>query len=571
MVSKPQKTEVRPEDNPLAPKRRAARRNRLIDVMVQGQGDGPRYKARTLDLSREGMFLQIVDPSFLPPQEARGIVAFAARARDAFPHGLTAFFEKQKVRVRADVVRVAQHPSKPDEIFGLGCRFALALSDTQCASLGISSDRESPVSTAIPLAEPGAPPSRPTARPAPVAETPTTATPAPPPAATPAPPPPPRRAPQVPAEPAVPSGPLFRRGELELPPPRQVGAPKPPSRRAPEPAVASRPAEDDANPLVAKREDARVERRFSVLLDGARGRFEGRTVDLSPGGALVEIVDPDFLQADARTLVGFARRVDEEFSSSLAVEFAGGSLITRASVVRVVAAGEGVAGLRVGIRFDPPLSAEHCASLGIGRAAAPAGKDRVLAAIEEASEAGSREPETVAQAPTRAPAKAPAKAEAAPKKRAPAKQAVPADDAAGEASFADLLSSIAKKRSAPRAKPPAVSAPKGAVLVHLFPRNGALNGPRYVGVLQSVRAKAVQVDMDLPDGETDAVGYAAGAGGDVRAVFLRDGRVLWDVNARTLFVTDPGDPPRARLTLVPAKPPPKSLVKRPAKPAKKAS
>jgi hypothetical protein len=100
------------------------------------------------------------------------------------------------------------------------------------------------------------------------------------------------------------------------------------------------------------------------------------------------------------------------------------------------------------------------------------------------------------------------------------------------------------------------------VLAHLFPRNGPLAGPRFAGVLQSLRAKAVQVDMDLPEGESDPVAYAAALGRDVRAVFLCDGRVLWEVNLKTVFVTDPGDPPRARLTFVSAKPPPKALARR---------
>jgi hypothetical protein len=494
------KPTARPEDNPLSPKRRTVRRRRALEVEIQGAG--PRFKAKTVDVSREGMFVEVVDPAFLPPDKGRGLIAFATRTHEEFPHGLTAHFGAQGVTARADVVRVALQPGER-EVCGLGCRFAAPLGDEQCVALGISA--ESKDASKAPGA--GAPTARASGD---------------------------RRSE------SRPGGGGRREADLELPPARHPATPPaPPPAAAPAvPAAAS----DAVNPLAAKREDRRVERRFPILLKGAKGKYKASTVDLSSGGALVEVVDPEFLPAGSRTFVGFAAKSAEEFGATATLEFGGGSVLARGKMVRVVAGGEAMGGARIGLRFDPPLAAAQCVALGIGQPGmGDLGINGLLAAI------------LADPAPTTLSTGAAPSGET--RVHAGAKDG-------DEPSFEDLVAGIARKRAANPQRPATPDAPKGSIVVHLFPRNGPLAGPRYVGVLHEVRGKAVQVDVDLPAGETDPVVYAAGAGRDVRVVFLRDGRVLWEVNAKTLFVSDPKDGSQVRLTLVPAKPPPKSLARR---------
>jgi hypothetical protein len=555
-----------PEDNPLAPKRRAARRNRAIELELGGGVGDVRFQARTVDLSREGMFVEVVDPAFWRGQPSRGIVAFASRAREHFPEGLTAHFTRFGISVRADVVRVAQQPGKSEEEFGLGCRFATPLSDAQCATLGLAAAAKVDAAAAKP------------ARPAPPRPS--------------TPPPVPRREPAVPVA-ADDGDPWSKRApgerttrdpataratsDLDLPPARLPAAEAP---RAPvAKGDAPKPSLPLASPLLAKREERRVERRFPLVLVGTGGRWKARTVDVSPGGALVELTDADFLGESSRTLLGFARRANQEFAEGAVVEFGGGAVAAYARVVRAVAGGDGVAGARIGFRFDPSIPAAKCAALGIPHAE-DATSDPVLSLLERLPAIPTEPPARVAApapapapiasaaplpppvAPTAPTAPTARAAPAPPAAPVPAPAAGPSSPDSSAESLGDLISEITRRGPVRKSNPPGRRAPKGSVLVHLFPRNGSLAGPRYVGVLQSVRSKAVQVDLDLPAEESDPVSFAAGVGRDVRAVFLREGRVLWEVNLKTVFVTDPGAPPRARLTFVSQKAPPKGLSRR---------
>jgi hypothetical protein len=165
------------------------------------------------------------------------------------------------------------------------------------------------------------------------------------------------------------------------------------------------------------------------------------------------------------------------------------------------------------------------------------------------------EPETLAPpvaAASRAEPKAPANAVRVPLE-------VDRDEDAEEP-WGDELARRGRQNAAstPRARPIRVA--RGTVVVHLFSRSGPLMGPRFAGTLSSVKGRSFVVDLALPEGETDAVAYAAILGDAARAVCLRDGRVLWDVPTRVDLVAVAEEAPEVvRITLLAARTPPATL------------
>jgi hypothetical protein len=108
-----------------------------------------------------------------------------------------------------------------------------------------------------------------------------------------------------------------------------------------------------------------------VWLVGAEGRFRARTLDLSEGGALVELLDEAFTSTDrAGHAADCFALAAQNFSSGVRLEFPADAegrrgLTLDAEVVRLTVGPDPKDGVRAGCRFARPLSAEESAFLGM--------------------------------------------------------------------------------------------------------------------------------------------------------------------------------------------------------------
>jgi hypothetical protein len=122
---------------------------------------------------------------------------------------------------------------------------------------------------------------------------------------------------------------------------------------------------EDSTPVVGRRRAVRHPRSVKVECLAPDGmRFAARTIDLSREGSLIEILDPRFLTSpDIATLVPFAARVAEEFGRGLVILFAGGALRVPARVVRLASGTRRLSPMRIGCRFESPLTDWACRML----------------------------------------------------------------------------------------------------------------------------------------------------------------------------------------------------------------
>jgi hypothetical protein len=325
--------------------------------------------------------------------------------------------------------------------------------------------------------------------------------------------------------------------------------------------------------LSGKRGAPRRPRSLFVTCIGSGGELNCRTVDLSKGGMLLEIRDRASGAPGTPTgLIPFAARVADLYPEGMSAVFGDGAVKVHATVVRVATHPTDEKAMRLGCRFDTPLSEAQCHLLGLDGSetadpaltipeesapeAAPA-RDAKAAPAAPVPAAATRKP-AAAPAPVAPPA-APVRASAKPVAPAPpAPPASPALDADDEP-WGDELARIGRANaSTPRARPIRVA--RGTVLVHLFSRTGPLMGPRFVGTLSEVKGRTLVVALPTPRNEPDPVAYAATLGASARAVCLRDGRVLWDVPTRVEFVAvaDENDAV-VRITLLAQRPPPATI------------
>jgi hypothetical protein len=336
---------------------------------------------------------------------------------------------------------------------------------------------------------------------------------------------------------------------------------------------------DEQEVFSGKRKSPRRGRHIAVRCIGPAGRwYAGRTVDISQGGMLVEITDPDFVPlGESRDLIPFAARVALQFPQGMDASFGDGAVQVHANVVRLVSKVGGRPLLLLGCQFDPALSEFDCRLLGLDL-----GADETTAVVEK---------------PAPRPAESVVKAKPAPERAAASKDEDGAPKASllrgmdelcvligdeearwrateGPATKAAVIEFGASPSRAPReeagtpSEPEESSAPAVAqpsvdawavdadVVVHLFPANAPLHGPRFSGRLSALRGRTVVVDLPAPKGEDDPAAWIAGLGASARIVCLRDGRVLWDSRARVAYLADGDERGWARATLQATRPPP---------------
>jgi hypothetical protein len=308
-----------------------------------------------------------------------------------------------------------------------------------------------------------------------------------------------------------------------------------------------------------KRRAPRTRRTLVVECSGPGGVVAmGRTVDVSKGGMLLEMTEGEFqAPIDPSLLVAFASRLATSFPDGMSASFGEGAVRGHATIVRLVTSPTGTTPILLGCRFDPPLEPVDCALLGLdtdgdetaemaarreaqalASSASPAtpdtGRDDLLTFIQETrdtwvddrAESGSWSGAAVgATAPTT-------------RKNAVHLAPTPAMTNSGAVEGLDDedMRRLNRRPAGAAVAVGSVTSPDfakaGEVVAHLFPAVIPFLGPRYRGRVVELRTRALIVDLPVPAGEADPVGWAAGLGLDSRIVCLREGRVLWETRAR---------------------------------------
>jgi hypothetical protein len=347
---------------------------------------------------------------------------------------------------------------------------------------------------------------------------------------------------------------------------------------------------DEHDVFSGKRKSPRRGRHITVRCIGPAGRwYAGRTVDISQGGMLVEITDPDFIPlGESRDLIPFAARVALQFPQGMDAAFGDGAVQVHANVVRLVSKVGGRPLILLGCQFDPALSEFDCRLLGLD-VGTDETSDVPPPAPPQPTDVARREKEP--PKPVVVAARKPAAPEPADDARAPKSLLRGMDElcvligdeearwraADGPATKAKVLD-LAATGSTPAAGTPRVERPRpeptetaeptvaqpsvdawavdADVVVHLFPANAPLHGPRFSGKLVALRGRTAVVDLPAPGGEDEPAAWAAGLGASARVVCLREGRVLWDTRARVVYLADGEESGWARVTLQAMRPPP---------------
>jgi len=358
-----------------------------------------------------------------------------------------------------------------------------------------------------------------------------------------------------------------------------------------------------------KRSAPRKRRTLVVDAKGPSGQvFAGKTVDVSRGGMLLELTDPAFRSVSAHSdLVGFASRIATTFPTGMDVSFGEGAVRARAHVVRVLAGGA-ASTLLLGCRFEPPLEILDCRLLGVEaggneidkgpspvttwqaaeeeeRALVQAlltGRDELLNFIQNedrpwdgggrggittvlppdvstrvAHPAAPSRPKPVVVPEIEAPrARPPAVEDRGALPRTPvAPPPPPAVVGIPDQALRDLKGASQTKGPALGSPPSPVWASPGTVVTHLFPTAPSFVGPRFTGRAIELRTRGIIVDLLAPAGEASPLDWAANLGTEVRAVFLREGRVLWEAKARVQRLMAAGAGVVLAILLAEAEPP----------------
>lgn len=122
-------------------KRYALRTERLLDLDVEGSHGT--FAAVSVDLSRTGALLRILDSDFAPAEESHHLMQYTACVWHHFANGLWLRFQGLTVGVRGEVARVTNLPGQAGLIL-VGVKFRRELSPEECKILGIPCDYDRP-------------------------------------------------------------------------------------------------------------------------------------------------------------------------------------------------------------------------------------------------------------------------------------------------------------------------------------------------------------------------------------------------------------------------------------------
>ena len=377
---------------------------------------------------------------------------------------------------------------------------------------------------------------------------------------------------------------------------------------------------DSHGDAVANESRRGAKRKRRILMIQCRGagglHLDARTLDVSRGGMLVELTDAAIVGAkptDGPRPADISHRVSARgadvfalFPDGIDVSFGEGAVLAHAKIVRYVSDPDRPEAVLLGCRFAPALSPVDCTLLGVefdtdedakvNEASATPRPDGLIRLIDAPNRSWAERatpadatpivrkplpkirvggriaiPSSAAPAPCAAPAPV---LDRTGKPSLPTSNrstiVVPprawrgaAPSPAGEGlSDEDLRSMGSARAAAPIAAVPGRAGDwvgSGRVTVYLFPSMAGALGPRYHGRLALFEDSHLVVDMPLPADETDPVGHAAGLGGQVRAVFVRDGRVLGESSCRLVRI-DPLSEGPVRVAFVASEPPDAALL-----------
>jgi hypothetical protein len=130
-------------------------------------------------------------------------------------------------------------------------------------------------------------------------------------------------------------------------------------------------AKKDREHFAGHRRGSRHRRVVPVTCAGSSGRYEGRTLELSRTGVVVEMRDARFFEtrADA-SLIAFSTRVADEFSVGMRIGFSVPHLSLAARVVRTMRHPT-TSSLLIGCEFVAALTDAQCRMLGLPTEDAP--------------------------------------------------------------------------------------------------------------------------------------------------------------------------------------------------------
>jgi hypothetical protein len=122
----------------------------------------------------------------------------------------------------------------------------------------------------------------------------------------------------------------------------------------------------DAHPLSGKRREPREAVRHPAECAGSLGRLEGRTLDLSLGGMLLEVrASTAGAGGDGQGFARAAARIAALFPDGMDVRFGDGAVKVRGKIVRIAARSGSEDVLSVGCRFDRRLTDAEARLLGL--------------------------------------------------------------------------------------------------------------------------------------------------------------------------------------------------------------
>jgi len=120
-----------------APSRFGRRVEASLSVEVAGRSGG--FHAQTVDISRTGVLLYVVDEAFVPAADAQNMILYSERVEEEFGEGLEVRLAGD-LCFEAEVVRVARQEDSPDGRMLMACRYARMMTDDEWNALGFLDD-----------------------------------------------------------------------------------------------------------------------------------------------------------------------------------------------------------------------------------------------------------------------------------------------------------------------------------------------------------------------------------------------------------------------------------------------
>jgi len=133
-------------NEPVPASRAASRFGRRVEVSlsVEVAGCSGVFGAQTVDISRTGVLLYLVDEQFVPTADAANMILYSERVEEEFGDGLEVRLGTG-LHFEAEVVRVARREDGRDEPMIMACRYACPMTDEEWDSLGFLEEVDSTV------------------------------------------------------------------------------------------------------------------------------------------------------------------------------------------------------------------------------------------------------------------------------------------------------------------------------------------------------------------------------------------------------------------------------------------